>query len=289
MAPATSPRSARDPASTMRPSATRSADGDASRSSSHSSSTWPLAAERPVAVGQDRMLLGRGRQRGERLELAYRLLPRPAGRASDRATPARRPTPGACSASGAGSGSARRSARRRTRWPRSKRCRGVGRVGRPRRWSLRLDVGLGGSRPDRRRLRPPGWSLVGTLVDPEPSGRRPDPAGRARSAVLAASRPRVEVRGRRRIRTSAGRGPCGRRRPSRGSPAQSGSPGCRRLDRAAVDGPPTCDRRCGAGRRTQVVPACPTRSASKSERRAASNVLERSGRSRCSDRRPPSG
>ena len=59
----------------MRPSMTSSADGEAVRSSSHSSSTGRPAAQRAVAVGQDRVLIDRAGQVAVGLELDRGLLP----------------------------------------------------------------------------------------------------------------------------------------------------------------------------------------------------------------------
>ena len=61
----------------MRPSVTTSPLGDSSRSSSHSSSTSRPAMQRPVAVGQHGVLVGRLAQRAEGLELGGRELPSP--------------------------------------------------------------------------------------------------------------------------------------------------------------------------------------------------------------------
>ena len=58
--------SASEPASTMRPSVTSAADGDAAASSSHSSSTLRVTALRPRAVHQHRVLLDRAGEVGER-------------------------------------------------------------------------------------------------------------------------------------------------------------------------------------------------------------------------------
>ena len=71
---AAGPRSASDPASTMRPSVTSAADGDAADSSSHNDSTREYLRLRSGAVHQHRMLIDRAGEIGEVPEL---LAPRP--------------------------------------------------------------------------------------------------------------------------------------------------------------------------------------------------------------------